>query len=75
MLHFLLHTVDVLLLIVLGTLVQDSQRYLNPRNGGAEFVGDVTEKPPLAVHKTGEPLRHAIDGFTQLAEFVAAAEG
>ncbi len=74
-LHFFLHTLDILLLIVLRTLVQNSQRNLNPRDGGAEFVGDVAEKPPLAVHKTGETLRHAIDGFTQLAEFVAAAEG
>ena len=52
-LHFFLHTLDILLLILLGALVQDSERYLNPRDGGAEFVGHVAEKPPLAVHKTG----------------------
>jgi hypothetical protein len=48
---------------------------LNAGDGRAEFVGDSAQKAPLAVDEARQPLRHAIDGFTQLPEFVAAMNG
>jgi hypothetical protein len=65
---------DVCLLTVPGSLLQNADRHLNAHNGRRKLMGDITQETLLAIHITREAFGHIVDRPTQPAEFIPAAK-